>query len=515
MHRLRVRYHECDLQGVVFNANYFAYFDIALTEFMRAAFGSYQGLRERGLDVFVVEAGARFRAPARFDEELDIAFVPRRLGGSSMTSSVDIARGASRLCTDAWCTSSSTSTPRPSGRSPGGRARRSRRGPSRSPTRRSEARPNGKARCTVSAPPADKTCEMSSETLQHAQIIVADDDPAAARALTRILESGGYKRVRQLTDPLQIAPTCAQLDPDLLLLDLDMAALDGLQVLERLSPLIQDGGWLQVIVATGADDPVRRRRALALGARDFMSQPLDDAEVLLRVRNALTTRALQRRLAHENERLTSVLAQRSVDLSQARIEVLNHLALAAEYRDDATNEHTRRVGRTAAAVGDALGERAEMVRLLRAAAPLHDIGKIGVPDSVLLKPGRLTAAEFELMKAHTTIGASILAGSNGPELQLAEVIALSHHERWDGNGYPRALAGPAIHLAGRIVAVADVFDALVHPRPYKQAWPIERALQEIVAQRGVQFDPDVVDAFMTLDHDRLALLSDERAAIEL
>jgi putative two-component system response regulator len=227
----------------------------------------------------------------------------------------------------------------------------------------------------------------------------------------------------------------------------------------------------------------------------------------------LITRSLQRRLAHESEHLSTVVAQRSTELSKARVEVLNHLALAAEYRDDATNEHTRRVGRSAAAIGDAIGEQPEMVRLLRAAAPLHDIGKIGVPDSVLLKPGRLTAAEFELMKAHTTIGASILTGSQVPELRLAEAIALSHHERWDGRGYPLGLSATDIHQGGRIVAVADVFDALVHPRPYKQAWPIERALQEIGAQRGLQFDPDVVDAFMALDHQRLAQLGSETASV--
>jgi response regulator RpfG family c-di-GMP phosphodiesterase len=345
------------------------------------------------------------------------------------------------------------------------------------------------------------------------QIVVADDGPAETSLLQRILLDAGYTGAQVICDPLQLVPTCLGLDPDLLLLDLHMSEFDGLAALERLAPLIRDEGSLPVIVAAGSLDGERRRRALALGARDFITKPLDAPEVLLRVRNSLATRSLQRRLAYESDHLAAVLAQHAAELSQAHTEPLHKLALVAEYRDDATNEHTRRVGRSAAAIGEAIGESSQMVRLLRAAAPLHDIGKIGLPDRVLLKPGRLTPGEFELMKAHTTIGASILAGSQMPELRLAETIALSHHERWNGRGYPRGLHGTDIHVGGRIVAVADVFDALVHPRPYKQAWPIGRALQEIASQRGRQFDPDVVEAFLALDHGQMAGLGGETASV--
>jgi putative two-component system response regulator len=187
-------------------------------------------------------------------------------------------------------------------------------------------------------------------------------------------------------------------------------------------------------------------------------------------------------------------------LEEAQFETLARLAAAAEYRDDDTGEHTRRVGDLAGRLAEALGLPAELVQLIRRAAPLHDVGKIGIPDAILLKPGRLTEEEFDHMKRHTTIGARMLSGGASTQIALAEQIAGTHHERWDGTGYPVGLAGEAIPIAGRIVAVADVFDALTHARPYKQAWPHAEALAELHRQRGRQFDPRVIDAFLTLDH---------------
>jgi HD-GYP domain-containing protein (c-di-GMP phosphodiesterase class II) len=184
-------------------------------------------------------------------------------------------------------------------------------------------------------------------------------------------------------------------------------------------------------------------------------------------------------------------------LQDSQLQVIHRLALAAEYRDDDTGQHTRRVGDLSARIGAELGVAEEQLKLLRQAAPLHDVGKIGIPDAILLKPGRLTTGEFDRMKAHTTLGAEMLAG--GRELSLlamAEEIALTHHERWEGSGYPAGLSGTAIPLVGRVVAVADVFDALTHPRPYKDAWTVNEAVSEILDQRGRQFDPDAVDAFM-------------------
>jgi PAS domain S-box-containing protein len=192
----------------------------------------------------------------------------------------------------------------------------------------------------------------------------------------------------------------------------------------------------------------------------------------------------------------STLAAQRVD--EAQFETLARLAAAAEYRDDDTGEHTRRVGDLAGRLAEALGQPAELVRLIRLAAPLHDIGKIGIPDSILLKPGRLTEEEFDHMKRHTTIAAQMLAGGASAQIAIAEQIAATHHERWDGTGYPAGLAGDSIPIAGRIVAVADVFDALTHSRPYKRAWPVAEALAELHRQRGRQFDPEVIDAFLAL-----------------
>jgi putative nucleotidyltransferase with HDIG domain len=183
------------------------------------------------------------------------------------------------------------------------------------------------------------------------------------------------------------------------------------------------------------------------------------------------------------------------ELEQAQLETLQRLALAAEFRDDATYEHTERVAHTAATLAERLGLPAGEVALIRRAAPLHDIGKLAVPDAILLKPDRLTAREFETMKRHAPAGAAILDGSRSAVLRLAREIALTHHEWWSGSGYPAGLAGDDCPLSGRIVALADVFDALVHERPYKPAWTVDRAASEIRAHAGRQFDPDVVAAF--------------------
>ena len=205
-----------------------------------------------------------------------------------------------------------------------------------------------------------------------------------------------------------------------------------------------------------------------------------------------------------NELIERMLAERTRDLDEARVETLRRLALAAEYRDDDTYRHTERVGHIAGLIAEQLGQSADFADLIRKAAPLHDVGKLAISDTILLKPGKLTSQEFERMQSHTTAGARILRGSRSDILQMAEEIALTHHERWDGNGYPNRLNGNQIPLTGRIVAVADVFDALTHKRPYKRAWPLADALAEITTQSGHQFDPDVVTAFRAItqrEHD--------------
>jgi PAS domain S-box-containing protein len=209
-------------------------------------------------------------------------------------------------------------------------------------------------------------------------------------------------------------------------------------------------------------------------------------------------------LARHQALLEEMVAQRTAELEEARWETLRRLALAAEFRDDQTSEHTQRVGRTAALLGQRLGADSEWCDLLRHAAPLHDIGKLGLPDALLLKPGKLTPEELETVRGHAAAGARILSGSSSALLQLAEEIAATHHEWWDGSGYPARLASDAIPLSGRIAAVADVFDALTHERPYKSAWSVPDAVAEMQRLSGLQFDPAIIEAFNDLDHFEIA-----------
>jgi putative two-component system response regulator len=258
-----------------------------------------------------------------------------------------------------------------------------------------------------------------------------------------------------------------------------------------------------VLVLTGDISVTARRRALELGARDFVTKPPDPVEILARVRNLLEMRHMQLQLELQNEQLSQRVAEQTRDIEQARQELLDRLALVSELRDYTTGEHTRRVGHTAELLARELLPLDDVRRAIRDAAPLHDIGKIAVPDSVLLKPGPLTDHETLLIRRHVEIGAQILGRSHSTVLRLAQEIALAHHERWDGTGYPSGRAGEEIPIAGRITAVADVFDALTHERPYKEALPVADAVRLIEHEAGRQFDPQVVAAFARLDHARL------------
>jgi putative nucleotidyltransferase with HDIG domain len=336
-----------------------------------------------------------------------------------------------------------------------------------------------------------------------ARILVVDDQQANVILLQRMLEQWGYSNVRITTDSSSVIGMCQADPPDLIVLDLQMPPPDGFQLMELLRPIVAGPPSIPILVLTADVTQATRQRALASGANDFLSKPLEPVEVRLRIGNLLETRKLQKQLFEHNVHLSEAVAERTADLEAARLELLERLALAAEYRDDNTQEHAQRVGRTAELLAIELGTSPGEAEVLRRAAPLHDIGKIGIPDQILLKHTQLAPEEYELMKAHTRIGAQILSGGTFAILQKAEEIAATHHEAWDGSGYPDGIAGESIPLSGRIVAVADVFDALVHERPYKEAWPIERAVAEIRSLSGRQFDPQVAEAFARLDHAAL------------
>lgn len=329
------------------------------------------------------------------------------------------------------------------------------------------------------------------EPAKNARILIVDDQEANVRLLEGILKrAAGYHALRSTTDSREVLSLYEEFQPDLILLDLHMPHLDGFAVMEELKKVVPDGAFLPILVLTADVTPEAKQRALAGGAKDFLAKPFDPVEVLLRIKNLLETRFLHLEL--------------QTQLADAHLEVIDRLAIAAEYRDDETGEHIKRVGQTSALLARALKLPSEEVLLIRRAATLHDVGKIGIPEHILLKPGRLTPDEFNVMKSHTSIGARILSGGHFPLLQMAQVIALTHHERWDGSGYPRGLKGEAIPLVGRIVAVADVFDILTHPRPYKKAWLAEEAIAELQRVSGTQFDPTIVSAFLDLHQDTLA-----------
>jgi putative two-component system response regulator len=339
-------------------------------------------------------------------------------------------------------------------------------------------------------------------------IVLVDDQPERARALATEIEDADFGAVRIVGKAADALAAAGGPGVDALILQLDLEE-GPIELLRKLSSYVAEG--LPVLASTGEESRAMRRRALAAGARDVIAAaPGDTQELLLRLGNLLEVREIQRRLERRISELNGLLSEADRIANESRrelevlqLEALHRLALASEYRDDATHEHPQRVARAAALIAHQMRLADEQVWVLRHAAQLHDIGKIGVPDEILLKPGRLDADEFELMKTHTVIGWQILSGSSARVLAIAAHIALSHHEHFDGKGYPSGLAGDAIPLPARITAVADVYDTLTHVRPYRDAFSVERAVEEIRRLSRSQFDPRIVGAFELLDHAAL------------
>ena len=335
------------------------------------------------------------------------------------------------------------------------------------------------------------------------RLLIVDDNAANVELLEQVLAQAGYTDVQSLRKAAAVPAMCASYRPDLLLLDLHMPGLSGYEVMAEIRDLLDPPQSLPVLVLTADASRDARHRALSMGARDFINKPIDPTELLLRVGNLLRTRQLQQQLESRNVLLDEAVRIRTVQLEQARLESLIVVATMAEYHDDATANHTQRVGLIAALIAQSLDMPDQFITTIQDAALLHDVGKVGISDRILLKAGRLTPDERATMMRHVEIGARILGQARSPVLRAAAEIARTHHEHWDGNGYLGGLTHEAIPLAGRITAVADVFDALVHERPYKPAWEFDRALAEIAAQAGRQFDPRVVAAFTAISPDAL------------
>lgn len=345
---------------------------------------------------------------------------------------------------------------------------------------------------------------MTNEAGAGSRIMIVDDKVSNTLLLEGILQEDNFTNYISVTDSREALSSFLRFQPDLVLLDLHMPVLDGFAVMKQLREHIPSNVFLPILVLTADTTFDAKRRALIDGATDFLTKPFDPTEATLRIRNLLQTRFMHLQLQDQNQILDQKVHERTRLLEESRIEILERLARAAEYRDDDTGEHTQRVGEISARLFAELGFPNNQVEMIRRVAPLHDIGKIGIPDSILLKPGKLTPEEWEVMKTHTAIGANILSGSQSPLLQMAEEIALKHHEYWDGSGYS-GMKGEDIPYTCRIVTVVDVFDALVNNRPYKEAWPYEKALAEIKQQGGRQFDPQVVEAFLNIIPEILKL----------
>ncbi len=347
---------------------------------------------------------------------------------------------------------------------------------------------------------------MDSLLHTDAAVVIIDDEPSVVRFLTRTLQSAGYGSIRSFTDPLEASAYLASTDPDLITLDICMPGLDGYGLLEALRQKRSPDTFLPVIAISALDDFEARTRAIKAGAKDFLVKPVEVEELLLRVYVLLDTRFLERRLRQDYALLEDQMRERTSELGNAHLETIERLARVAELRDDATGKHTYRVARLSALLAQELGLPTEEVALIMRAAPLHDVGKIAVEDDILLKKGGYSPAERAVIQKHTLWGAHILSGGRSDLMNMAEQIAASHHERWDGNGYPYGLKGDEIPLPARIVAVADTFDALTNVRPYKPAWSVPDALAEIKRERGWQFDPEVVDALLRIKQRERTIL---------
>ena len=326
-------------------------------------------------------------------------------------------------------------------------------------------------------------------------LCVIEDNPVNLRVLKGLIASVPGWNVEGFQCPLTALDRCAETAFDLVLVDYQMPGIDGIEVVRRLRVM---PGFVNVpvVMITADQDRDLRIAAIRAGATDFLNKPVDPEELRVRSANLLALRCAERALADRAVHLADEIEAATRRIAEREEEVVLRLARAIEYRDDHTGDHILRVARNSRAMAQALALPDRFCRDIFLAAQLHDTGKIGLPDSILLKPGRLTDDEIAVMRRHTLMGGEVLREGTSDLIVMAHDIALSHHERWDGAGYPHGLAGEAIPLAARIVSVADVLDALRSERPYKAAWTAAQAREEVVRLSGAAFDPACVDAML-------------------
>ena len=334
-------------------------------------------------------------------------------------------------------------------------------------------------------------------------VLIIDDDFTSRRMLEQVVH--GMKKniaVKTFSDPFTALAWVKMNEPDLIMLDYKMNGMTGLEVMReiRRMPALED---IPIVIVTALEDKNIRYQALEAGATDFITKPIDPYECAVRCRNMLTLRMQQKIILNRSQLLQQAASGATKQIRDRELETLFRLAKAGEYRDEETGNHIIRMAKYSRLIAESLSLPEEQCELIEVAAPMHDIGKIGISDLILLKSAKLTTEEFEIMKTHATIGYNILHDSPSKYLRLGAEIALGHHEKFDGSGYPQGLKGEIIPLEARIVAVADVFDALTSTRPYKKSWSNEEAFAHLDAHKGKHFDPRCVAAFV-MQHDKLA-----------
>ena len=366
------------------------------------------------------------------------------------------------------------------------------------------------------APVDSSIVRKTKDFVRQAKVMIIDDEMLVIKVVKRYLSAEGYANFVMVDDSRQALEKIWEEQPDVILSDIHMPEVSGLDILRARQKNAKLTS-IPVLILSGSSGNEVMREALELGATDFLAKPVDPYALSLRVQNALIVKSHHDHLARYALDLEEQVSRRVKQLEDSREQIVHCLARAAEYRDNETGEHIIRVGKYCRVIAEELGFPEKYCREIELGAQLHDVGKIGIPDSILLNPGRLTSEEFDVMKAHCGVGLEIMeplsqqdgervrshASSGGfimesvdsPMLQLAASIARTHHEKWDGTGYPGKLAGETIPIEGRICCVADVFDALCSERPYKPKFPLKKCLEIMLSERGTRFDPKVLDAF--------------------
>ncbi len=351
------------------------------------------------------------------------------------------------------------------------------------------------------------------EVISNSRILIVDDQPVNIKLLRKMLNDTGLTDIMYTVDPREGLGLLRQNSIDLVLLDLNMPHIDGFEFLEKMDRP-QNAPYPPVLVLTAMTDEKSKLRALQAGAQDFLSKPFCLPEVVFRINNLLKMNQMHQELSQTNARLEKSVQERTQELFianqnliQTRAELIKRLGRTAEYYDQYGSAHEMRMSLSAEKLATATGISPEECENIRLASSLHDFGKVGIPESIINKPGKLNAEEWKEMQRHPEIGAKILGESKQPLLNLAKDIAWSHHERWDGTGYPRKLEGEQIPLAARITSLCDTFDSLISPRQYREAWSVPQAFDYIKQESGKHFDPDLVNHFMDIKTDILEIVS--------